>query len=63
MVAESKNASTANLATETPLSPDLRAAERRNVVGALADNLKAVSINKEDIGASSEGEDCWLFHL
>ena len=53
MVAESKNASTANLATESLLSPDLR----RNVVGALADNLKAVSINKDDTGAFSEGEE------
>ena len=53
VVAESKNASTANLATESLLSPDLR----RNVVGALADHLKAVSINKEDTGASGEGEE------
>jgi len=55
VVAESKNASTANLAAEAPLSPDLRAPEKRNVVSALADNFKAVSINKEDTGASSGG--------
>ena len=57
VVAESKNASTANLAAEAPLSPDLRAPEKRNVVSALADNFKAVSINKEDTGASSGGEE------
>ena len=57
VVAESETASTANLASEAPLSPELRVAEKRNVVTSLAEDLKAVSINKQDNEASSEGKD------
>ena len=56
VVAESENASTAS---EAPLSPELRVPEKRNVVTSLAEDLKAVSINKEDNEASSEGKDIY----
>ena len=59
VVAESENVSTSNLASEAPLSPELRVAEKRNVVTSLAEHLKAVSINKEDNGGSSEGKDSY----
>ena len=58
VVAEPETASTAS---EAPLSPELRVAEKRNVVTSLADNLKAVSINKEGNEASSEGKDFYAY--
>ena len=60
VVAESENASTASLASEAPLSPELRVPEKRNVVTKLAENLKAVSINNEDNGDSSDGKDSYM---
>lgn len=41
---------------ESPPSPELRVAEKRNVVASLADDFKAVSINREEAGAAIEGE-------
>ena len=40
---------------ESPPSPELRVAEKRNVVASLADDFKAVSINREEAGAAIEG--------
>ena len=41
---------------ESPPSPELRVAEKRNVVASLADDFKAVSINREEDGAAIEGK-------